>query len=171
MVIRFGYVAISKVINITSSHSITYSSYVKDVNNDRLYDVVLKNLDSLIEILNYNISNNIHFYRMSSAIFPLATHPNVNFDVLNVFRDKLIFIGKIINDSNMRVDIHLDQFCVLNSVSSSVVTSSINIINFYKNMFDVMGIDSKMVIHVGSSVGGNLGDTGLSSRSCSWCGM
>lgn len=154
MKIRLGYVSISKTIGVTTSHTITYTNYKKEVTNDKLYNIVLKNLDSLEEVLKYNISNNIHFYRMSSAIFPLATHPNVNFDVLNIFKDRLVHIGDIINSSGMRVDIHLDQFCVLNSVSSEVVTSTINIINFYKNMFDTMRIKGLMVIHVGSSVGG-----------------
>ena len=154
MIIRFGYVALSKTINETSSHTLTYTKYKEEISNDKLFKVVQKNLDGLEEILKYNIRNNIHFYRMSSAIFPLATHPKVNFDVLNIFKERLIKIGNIIMENKIRVDIHLDQFCVLNSVSKEVVTSTINIINFYKNMFITMNIRSKMIIHIGSSVGG-----------------
>lgn len=154
MLIRLGYVAISKTLDITSSHTITYTNYQKQNDNKKLESVVNKNLQALEEILMYNIKNNIHFYRMSSAIFPLATHPKVNYDVLNIFKEKLQYIGRLINDNNIRVDIHLDQFCVLNSISDEVVTSTINIINFYKNMFFTMNLKGRMIIHVGSSVGG-----------------
>ena len=154
MKIRFGYVAISKTIGLTTSHTITYTNYKKEITNEKLYKIVENNLSSFEEILKYNIANNIHFYRMSSALFPLATHPKVNFDVLNIFKEKLKTLGNIIKENNIRTDIHLDQFCVLNSVSKEVVTSTINIIKFYKNMFDTMNIESKMIIHVGSSVGG-----------------
>lgn len=154
MNIRLGYACISKTLDITSSHTITYTNYLKLSDNEKykkLYDIVDKNLDNLEKILKYNLRNNIHFYRMSSSIFPLATHPSVDFDFLGIFRNRLGYIGNIINDNNMRVDIHLDQFCVLNSVNNEVICSTINIINFYKNMLDVMGIKSYMILHVGSN--------------------
>ena len=36
-------------------------------------------------------------------------------------------ISKIINDNNLRVDFHPDQFCVLNSTNKDVVKNSIDI--------------------------------------------
>lgn len=161
MYIRLGYVAIAKTLEITSSHTITYTNYQKIMEqenvskaNKRLEEITNQNLDNLIEILKYNIKNNIHFFRMSSAIFPLATHPNIVFDALTIFKEKIKKIGNIIKENNLRVDIHLDQFCVLNSTNPQVVISTINIINFYKNMFKAMNINSKMVIHIGSSACG-----------------
>jgi len=155
MKIRLGYVAITKTLDITSSHTITYTNYQKLENrNEKLFEIINKNLDALEEILKYNVRNNIHFYRMSSSIFPLVTHPCVNYDVLSIFESRLINIGSFIKDNNLRVDIHLDHFCILNSINNEVVRSTINIINFYKNMFKTMKLKSKMVIHIGSSVGG-----------------
>lgn len=158
MHIRLGYVAISKTLDITTSHTLTYTNYVKIVNNSnkekanqKLKEITNKNLDNLIKILDYNIKNNIHFYRLSSRLFPLATHKQVDYNFLSVFKPKLQKIGKIINDNKIRVDIHLDQFCVLNSIDPNIVESTINIIKFYKNMFNTMNIKSKMIIHIGSS--------------------
>ena len=51
----------------------------------------------------------------------------------------------------MRVDIHLDQFCVLNSTNKDVVNSTINIIKFYKNMLDTMRLKTYMIMHIGSN--------------------
>ena len=151
---RLGYVSISKTLNITTSHTITYTNYEKEKNKEeKLNEIITQNLNNLEQILIYNIRNNIHFYRMSSAIFTLATHPKVTYDI-SIFKNKLEHIGKIIKDNNMRVDIHLDQFCVLNSTNKDVIDSTINIIKFYKNMLDMMNIKTYMIMHVGSSVFG-----------------
>lgn len=161
MNIRLGYACISKTLEITSSHTITYTNYDKltkeyntEVATKKLTEIINNNLDNLEEILKYNINNNIHFYRMSSNIIPLATHPKIEYNALEIFKNKLENIGKIIKNNNLRVDIHLDQFCVLNSTNSQIVKSTINIINFYKNMLKTMKLKTYMVIHVGSGTFG-----------------
>lgn len=155
MKIRLGYVAISKTLNLTTSHTITYTNYQKEKRKEKkLYEIINKNLDNLEEILTYNVKNNIHFYRMSSALFPLATHPNIKYNALGIFRKRLEKIGNIINKNNMRVDIHLDQYCILNSTNKDVVNSTINIIKFYKNMLDKMKLKTYMIMHVGSNAFG-----------------
>ena len=60
MKIRLGYVALSKSMDLTSSHTITYTNFEKEnMPYNKLYDVINDNLDVLTEILNYNIKNNI----------------------------------------------------------------------------------------------------------------
>lgn len=155
MNIRLGYACISKTLDITSSHTITYTNYEKTRNKEeKLIEITNKNLNNLEEILKYNIKNNIHFYRMSSKIIPLATHPNIKINLLNIFKEKLEHIGNIIKENNLRVDIHLDEYCVLNSTNSNIVSSTINIIKFYKNMLKTMNIESYMILHIGSSAFG-----------------
>lgn len=152
MKIRLGYVALPKTINITSSHTITYTNYEKIKNKEeKLNEIITKNLNNLEQILIYNIRNNIHFYRMSSNIFPLATHPNIKYNPIKIYKTKLEEIGQIIKKNNLRIDIHLDQFCVLNSLNEKVVQSTINIIKFYKNMLKAMKIKTYMILHVGSN--------------------
>ncbi len=155
MNIRLGYACISKTLDITSSHTITYTNYEKTRNKEeKLIEITNKNLNNLEEILKYNIKNNIHFYRMSSKIIPLATHPNIKLNMLNISKEKLEYIGNIIKENNLRVDIHLDEYCVLNSTNPNIVSSTINIIKFYKNMLKTMNIESYMILHIGSSAFG-----------------
>ena len=155
MNIRLGYACISKTLDITSSHTITYTNYeLLENKEEKQIELTNKNLNNLEEILKYNIKNNIHFYRMSSKIIPLATHPNIKLNLLNIFKDKLEHIGNIIKENNLRVDIHLDEYCVLNSTNPNIVSSTINIIKFYKNMLKTMNIDSYMILHIGSSAFG-----------------
>ena len=155
MNIRLGYACISKTLDITSSHTITYTNYEKTRNKEeKLIEITNKNLNNLEEILKYNIKKNIHFYRMSSKIIPLATHPNIKLNLLNIFKEKLEHIGNIIKENNIRVDIHLDEYCVLNSTNPNIVNSTINIIKFYKNMLKTINIESYMILHIGSSAFG-----------------
>ena len=59
MIIRLGYVAISKALDITSSGTITYTNYLKD--KTKIYDIIKQNFNVLKKIITYNNKNNIHF--------------------------------------------------------------------------------------------------------------
>ena len=153
--VRLGYACISNAIKTTSSSSYTYTEYLEKGNLDKLDNIIRSNLDGLKKIIDYNIKNNIHFYRMSSKIIPLATKDDVCFDYINNYKDIYNRIGSKIKNSGMRVDFHPDQFCVLNSTKKEVVENSINILEYHHKLLDILGIEDKtLVIHVGSSVFG-----------------
>ncbi len=153
MLVRLGYVAISTAIDVTSSSPYTYSEYLNKRNIDKLDDVIKSNLLGLEEILKYNVKNNIHFYRMSSKIIPLATKDDVKFNYTTKYKKYYNRISKIINDNNLRVDFHPDQFCVLNSTNKDVVKNSIDILNYHYKLLNMMKIKDKvLILHVGSNV-------------------
>ena len=157
MRIRLGYVAVPISIQATSSSIVTYSHYKKlgiKRGNEKLEKIIMSNFDDLKKILHYNIKNEVVFFRMTSNLIPLGTHPEVDFEIFSRYKKQFLEIGQIIKDNNLRVDTHPDQFCVLNSVKEEVVLSSINILKFHQSMFRAMEIDGKMVLHIGSSVGG-----------------
>ena len=95
MLVRLGYVAISTAIDVTSSSPYTYSEYLNKCNIDKLDDVIKSNLLGLEEILKYNVKNNIHFYRMSSKIIPLATKDDVKFNYTTKYEKYYNRISKI----------------------------------------------------------------------------
>lgn len=150
MKIRLGYACLSVTIDATSSKTLTYTSFqkLKEKGYDKLDQVILSNFQNLEEILKYNIANDIYFYRLSSSIIPLISHPNVNID-LNKYRKNFEKIGNIINENNMRVDIHMSPYYVLNSVNEQVVKTTINICKIYQNMFKLMKIKSNLIFHIG----------------------
>lgn len=152
MKIRLGYACITNCLDSTSSSPYTYGEYLKYGDMEKLDRVIVSNLKSLEEIIYYNIKNNIHFYRMSSKIIPLATKSDVKFDYINKYKSYYDKIGKMISDYDMRVDFHPDQFCVLNSVKSDVVSASIDILKYHYSLLEVLGIKNKiLVLHVGSN--------------------
>ncbi|MBE6139827.1 MAG: UV DNA damage repair endonuclease UvsE [Firmicutes bacterium] len=156
MKIRLGYACVPVTIDETSSHSLTYTNYKKlgDKGNIKLDSVIKSNFESLEKILKYNIRNDITFFRMTSELIPLANHPDVDYDFIDQYKIYYKKIGDIINENNLRVDLHPSAYTVLNSVNDSVVTSTINILEFYQKMYKSMDIKSKIVLHVGSKVGG-----------------
>lgn len=151
MKIRLGYACISNTLNITSSGTLTYKNYLKlkDKANIKLDKVIKSNFRNLKEILIYNIKNGIYFFRMTSNLIPLGTHPQVDFKVFDRYESEFNEIGKIINENNLRVDIHPDQFCVLNSENEDVVISTIRILEFYQNMLKKMNLKTYMILHIG----------------------
>lgn len=156
MKIRLGYACVPVTINETSSHTLTYTSYIKlkEKANEKLDAVIKTNFASLEKILHYNIKNDIVFFRMTSELLPLVNHPNIDYDYFNKYKTCYKKIGNIIKNNKLRVDMHPSAYTVLNSINNDVVISTINILKIYEKMYRYMDIDSNLVLHVGSKVGG-----------------
>lgn len=157
MKVRLGYVALSKALDdVTTSSTITYTNYInKNYNTSKLLEITKNNLDSLYEIIKYNVKNNFHFYRLTSKLVPLATHDKVDFDYITPLLDEYKKIGKLINGNNIRVDTHPDQYAVLNSMDSKIVKNTMEILKYHYKIMDAIGIKDKIIIlHVGSSACG-----------------
>lgn len=156
MKIRLGYACIPVTIDETSSHTLTYTSYKKlgNMANIKLDKVIKSNFEALENILTYNIKNDILFFRMTSELLPLFNHPDVHYDFFNQYKDNYKKIGNIIKKNNIRLDMHPSAYTVLNSVNPIVINNTISILNSYQKMYEYMGINSIVVLHVGSKVNG-----------------
>ena len=156
MIIRLGYACITETLTgITTSSSYTYTNYTKEQNKTKLDRIIKSNLTDLGKILDYNISNNIHFYRLSSKLIPLATKKEVVFNYLSKYDKYYEYLSKKIEDSRMRVDLHPDQFCVLNSTNKDIVKNSIEILKYHYNILNKLKIKNKvLVLNVGSNAFG-----------------
>lgn len=156
MKIRLGYACMSKTLdNITSSSPFTYTEYLKYKNLDKLDKIIKSNLNDLFILLKYNIKNNIHFFRISSKLIPLATKDDVIFNYYTKYKNYYNEIANMINKNNLRVDFHPDEFCVLNSVKKEVVVSSIKILEYHYLLLKYFKIKNKLLIlHIGSNVFG-----------------
>lgn len=153
MIIRLGYVALSKTIDITTSKTITYTDFTKNNDYLKIDKIIKENLENLEKIIDYNIKNNIHFYRLSSKLIPLATKDDVVFEYIDKYKSYYNKIAKKINKYNIRVDFHPDQFCVLNSTKKEVIENTFKILEYHYKILEALNIKDKIIIlHVGSSV-------------------
>lgn len=156
MKIRLGYACLSTTITETASSMVTYTHYKKlgdKKGSEKLNNVIMSNFTSLQKLLDYNIKNDILFYRMTANLIPLGTHPEIKFD-FNKYKNDFKIIGDKIKQNNLRVDIHISEYCVLNSINEKVVKSSINMLEFYQKMYEYMDIDSNLILHIGAKTNG-----------------
>lgn len=153
MKVRLGYVAIPYFTRGGYFKTMTYTRYStlsKEERKIKLDQIITYNLNQFYRTLQYNLQNEVYFYRFSHNMIPLATHKSVPFDYIEPYRTTFEKIGEYINYHHMRVDTHPDQFCVLNSEHEDVIKSSKRILKFIDQLYQVMNIDSFMILHIGS---------------------
>ena len=84
MRVRLGYACICESLdNVTSSTNYTYTAFLKEQDYSKLDSIIRSNLEDLEKIIDYNIKNDIHFYRLSSKLIPLATKDDILFDYID----------------------------------------------------------------------------------------
>jgi UV DNA damage endonuclease len=155
MKVRLGYACISNSLKVTCSTPYTYTAFQKEHDFKKLENIISSNLEALNEIIDYNIKNNIHFFRISSSLIPLATKEDVEFEYIKNYQKNYDQIKEKIKKHSMRVDFHPNQFCVLNSTKEEVIKNSILILKYHYSLLEALGIEEKvLVLHVGSSVFG-----------------
>jgi UV DNA damage endonuclease len=130
---------------------------IRDKGIEYAYKLAHQNLDDLAVILKWNYKNGIYNYRMSSEIFPFASHPDYyeNYD-FDQFRDKLKLLGEYAKRCKQVVTFHPGQYNQLSSQNERVIDHSIVDINVHAMVLDMMnvGVDSVIVIHGGSKQDG-----------------
>lgn len=150
MKVRLGYACISETLK-TNYKTYTYSNYLKEQNKNKLEEIITSNLFHLQELLIYNNKNNIHFFRISSNLIPLATKKDVNINYYQNYKKLYHILAKEIKKYNMRVDFHPSEYCVLNSTKQEVVNQSIEILKYHYNLLTFLEIkEPLLVLHIGS---------------------
>jgi UV DNA damage endonuclease len=137
-------------------------AYVSTLEPERraryLGDIALHNTNALREILLYCATLGIGSFRISSQIFPLATHPVSGYslpqlpDGEEVVR-RLVDARRLAQRHGIRLSLHPDQFVVLNSVRPDVVVSAIRELEWQAEIAEMVGADV-ICLHGGSTAGG-----------------
>lgn len=131
------------------------SSIAKNINEEKLLDLISHNLNSLENIIDYNINNDIKLFRISSDLIPFGSSPINTIQWENIFLSEFNKIGEKIRKSGMRVSMHPGQYTVLNSPNIEVVERAIEDLNYHTKVLDALGVGSehKIVLHIGGVYG------------------
>lgn len=120
----------------------------------KIKELTLRNMQTTLDIINWNLANDIYFYRASSSIVPLSTHP-VN-DWIWWEDDDFLFIAgqirAIVETHKMRVSVHPGQYTVLNSPKPEVVEKSIQDLVYHEKLISLLG-GNDIIIHTGGAYG------------------
>jgi len=148
---KVGYPCINWSIDCRGNKTFRLKSY----SEENLIDIVENNLNCLEEMLRFNIKNDMLFFRITSELVPFASHEINKFDWQSYFEDKFKRISKIIDENNIRISMHPDQFIVLNSNKEKVVDNSIAELNYHADVLDLLNLDAshKIQLHVGGVYG------------------
>ena len=150
MKIRLGYACISETLK-ENYKTYTYTKYKEEQDRKKLEKIIISNLLHLKELLIYNNKNNIHFYRITSNLIPLATIKEVNINYTEPYKKYYQELTKEIKKNAMRVDFHPSEYCVLNSTKQEVINNSIEIVKYHYKLLDNLKIENKLlVLHIGS---------------------
>ncbi|MDF2840733.1 MAG: damage endonuclease UvdE [Clostridia bacterium] len=120
----------------------------------KLKSTAVDNLYTSLQILKWCKENDIHMYRFSSDLIPLATyvvswHWWQDPDIQNMCTK----IKEYAQENKIRISLHPDQFCVLNSDKPEVVKNSITHLEYLNRLSNLIG-NKILIIHTGSTVGG-----------------
>ncbi|MBN2364340.1 UV DNA damage repair endonuclease UvsE [candidate division WOR-3 bacterium] len=144
---NIGYPCINRSIDCTSNSTFRLRNFTKE----NLIAKVENNICCLKKILGFNADKGLLFFRISSDLVPFASHPVMEFDWLNHFKDELKSLGSFIRKNRMRISMHPDQFTIINARDSKIVKRSIEELEYHCDLLDSLGLDStaKIQIHVG----------------------
>lgn len=159
---KFGYACINLSIpngspnkRVTLTRLLTMS---RDEQIAILYSKSEENMKSLKAIVEWNIKNGIDAYRISSDVFPLATHEAVRdwWKPVSIFEEELAEIGEIASAANHNLSLHPAQFTVLTSPDERIITNSIVDLTHHYEIMEALNLNYTPVINIHG--GGKYGD-------------
>ncbi len=144
---RIGYAGLNYSVDCTPSSTFRLKSY----SSKKLKKKIKSNLECLEKILNYNLKNNILFFRIGSGIIPFASHKICDFNWQEEFKKEFKKIGNFIKENNIRITMHPGPFTILNSPNQKVIKKTIKELQYHNDFLNSLGLNysAKINIHVG----------------------
>lgn len=128
---------------------------LKNATDKRLCLVIEHNLNALETLVDYNISQNIKLFRISSDLIPFGSSRAQNIPWSQLYSAQLQRIGSKIRDAGMRVSMHPGQYTVLNSPHPDVASRTMLDLAYHAQVLDALGTGSehKIILHLGGVYG------------------
>jgi UV DNA damage endonuclease len=155
--IRLGYVAMSVILEDASpSQTMTYKRFQQLTDVDaaivRLETIARSNIHHCLRLLKHNAGHGVPFFRLSSRLIPLATHPDLKgWDYISSLEDDFKELGRFARDHKMRLDFHPDHFNVINTPKTEIFKSTLINLDYHIRILKAMNIEPvhRLVLHVG----------------------
>jgi UV DNA damage endonuclease len=121
-------------------------------------ELVIQNIQDLIEVIKWNHRNGIHFYRMSSDMFPwMSEYEFTDLPNFDKIKNLLSGVGVLAEKYDQRLSFHPGPFNVLCSPKEDVVIKTIRELDKHSQIMNMMGLSktpyNKINIHVGGVYG------------------
>ncbi|KAF1991333.1 UV-endonuclease UvdE [Aulographum hederae CBS 113979] len=122
-------------------------------------NIGLANARDIIKMLRWNDRYGIKFMRLSSEMFPFASHEEYGYKLASFAAETLAEVGKVIAELGHRVTTHPGQFTQLGSPRPSVISNAIRDLNYHDEMLSLLKLpeqqnrDAVMILHMGGVFG------------------
>ncbi|PYH91582.1 UV-endonuclease UvdE [Aspergillus ellipticus CBS 707.79] len=119
----------------------------------------LANAGDLVKILRWNDRYGIKFMRLSSEMFPFASHKEYGYKLAPFASDVLADAGRVIAELGHRVSVHPGQFTQLGSPRKEVAENSFRDLEYHSEMLQLLRLppqqdrDAVMILHMGGVFG------------------
>lgn len=123
-------------------------------------ELIIKNLQDLQQVINWNHRHAIGFYRMSSNMFPwMSEYEFTDLPQFDQIHAQLAAIGKLAHALDQRLSFHPGPFNVLASAKEEVVRKTIKELDQHAGIMDMMNLGhspfNKINIHIGTTLQGD----------------
>lgn len=123
--------------------------------------IILSNLNSLIQTIDFCAQEKIGSFRINSHFFPLYNHVDYHYKLDEMADSAEIFhllerCKKKAQEKNIRLTFHPDHFVVLSSSNESVIQNSIKELDYHAELATLLDADV-INIHVGGVYGNKKG--------------
>ncbi|KAI4154079.1 MAG: hypothetical protein LQ340_001904 [Diploschistes diacapsis] len=127
-------------------------------------NIGLANARDIIKMVRWNDRYGIKFMRLSSEMFPFASHDEYGYRLAPFASETLAEAGRVIAELNHRVTTHPGQFTQLGSPRKQVIDNAIRDLDYHSEMLSLLKLppqqdrDAVMILHIGG-VFGDKGET------------
>lgn len=144
---KIGYPCINLSLSEKSNRTFRVASY----SHKKAEEIIHSNLCGLEKIIDFNIAHDLLFFRITSDLIPLASHPIMDFNWQKNFKSLFQKIGKKIKKANMRISMHPGQYTLINSPREDVVENAKKELLYHAQVLDLLELNetAKIQIHVG----------------------
>lgn len=123
----------------------------------KLSRLCLSNAESVHAALQFCVQHGIGCFRINSQILPIKTHPIAGYTVAELPEADAIISAfrscrRFVEEHNLRLVFHPDQFVVLNSPREDVVRKSVEELEYHAEVAEWVGADV-INIHAGGAYG------------------
>ncbi|KAG0153705.1 hypothetical protein PDIDSM_2360 [Penicillium digitatum] len=121
--------------------------------------LALANVRDLVKIIRWNDKYGIKFMRLSSEMFPFASHKEYGYKLAPFASEVLADVGRVVAELGHRVTVHPGQFTQFGSPRKEVIENSVRDLEYHSEMLQLLKLppqqdrDAVMILHMGGVFG------------------
>ncbi|KAL5315467.1 hypothetical protein ACEPPN_016335 [Leptodophora sp. 'Broadleaf-Isolate-01'] len=122
-------------------------------------ELSLANIRDIPKMLRWNDKYGIKFMRLSSEMFPFASHAEYGYKLAPFASEALAEVGRVAGELGLRLSTHPGQFTQLGSPRAEVIANAIRDLEYHDEMLSLLNLpdqanrDAVMILHMGGTFG------------------